>query len=211
MTFETELLASLGDADDAWDINITTRQCIFFDFDGYPIRIWDGMGKLIAGGYEWIGALNAAGESAVSIPPLRDTRDGSNLRYEFGLPFLDEDTFDALKADQDLARGRGVTVYEVLVNEGEGLRPGTDLHYDTGLKMRGAQFYSGYQQISDGEFVRVYSASVIARVLDAGRSVAPRGTYSDTCQNERAVIAGESSDSGCVFVSENVNRTYVFD
>lgn len=212
MSFETELLDHLGTATDAFDIRAATRRCFFYDFDGYPVRLWEGQGVLITtGDVEWLGTITAEGSNLHSAPPIRDPRDGSSPRYELSLPFIDRATFDALKADQDKARGRELTVYHVIVKKGEGLRPGTALRFSHRLIMQGVKFSEGLQEPAPGEIERTYAASVLCRTLEYGRSKFPGGTYTDTTQNERAALLGLGSDSGCSFVAGNANRTYVFD
>ena len=133
MSFETVLLELLGTAADAYDIRAGVRRCYFYDFDGYPVRIWDGQGVLTAGGYEWLGTMDADGNNHHTAPQIRDARDGASPRYEFGIPYLDRDTFDAMKADQALAQGRELTIYHALFQIGEGMLPETPLRFTAKL------------------------------------------------------------------------------
>lgn len=208
MSFESELLDLVGTAADSFDIKAAVRKCYFYDFDGYPVRMWDGQGKLFAGGQEWLGSMDGQGNNIHKSPAIRDARDGASPRYVFSLPYLDKATFDALKADQDLARGRELTIYHVLCKIGEGLRPTTALRFKARLQIKGTEFS---EQISGspGNMQAVRSASVIARSLEYGRSRMPAGTYTDTAQQERARVLGIASDSGCSFVASNSRRTYV--
>ncbi|MEL7281344.1 MAG: hypothetical protein AAGK79_13375 [Pseudomonadota bacterium] len=210
MSFETELLDLIGDASDSFDIRVAVRRCYFYDFDGYPLRLWDGVGVLhTSDGNEWIGTI-VDGQNYHQAPPLRDPRDGTSPRYEFGLPHVDGETFDALKADQGLVSDRELTVYHVLVQNGEGMRPGTALRFSHKLIMQGARFNQGLSE-AGGTIEREYSAFVLCRSLEYGRSKFPGGTYTDTSQSERAALLGVTSDSGCSFVAGNSVRTYTFD
>lgn len=219
MSFETELLAHLGDATDAWDIRATVRRCFFYDFDGYPTRLWDGQGVLTTttsvgaalgqiAANEWLGTITAEGQNLHSAPEISDDRDGTAPVYDFGLPHVDRATFDALKADQDLVKGRTLTIYDVIIPAGEGLLPQTAIRFNSKLTMQGADFSESFQEGAPGEYVRVYSASVSCRSGEAGRSRTPRGTYTDTCQRDRAALLGISDDTGCIFVAKNSQRTF---
>jgi hypothetical protein len=207
MTFETELLDHIGQATDSYDIRVVVRKCYFYDFDGSPVRLWDGQGKLFAGGHEWLGTIDADGTNHHQTPALRDARDGASPRYRFGLPYLDKATFDALKADQALARGRELTIYHALCKVGEGMRPATPLRFKARLQMRGTEFS---EQITGdiGQLQFVRSAYVTCRSLEYGRSRLPNGTYTDTAQRTRAASLGIATDSGCSFVAGNYIRTF---
>lgn len=207
MSFESDLIADLGDDTADHDIRVAVRRCYFFDFDGYPTRLWQGQGVLVAGGYEWLGTLDADGNDFLRTDVIQDSRDGTSPRYTFGIPYVDAATFDALKADQALVAGREMTRYAARIAPGEGLRPATSLRFTGRFLMVGAEF----SQRRGGEapsITRVRSASVVARSLEYGRSRMPNGTYTDTAQQERARLLGLASDSGCSFVARNARRTY---
>lgn len=207
MSFETELLAQLGTAADAWDIRAVVRRCWLFDFDGAPLRLWDGQGVLHAGGYDWLGTIDPAGNNRLTAPAVKDGRDGNSPQYRFEVPYLDAATFEGLKADQGLVRGRDLTCYHVVINVGEGLRPGTALRFAYRLTMQRAEFSDSLDG-GPANAVRNLRLSILCRADEVGRSKAPRGTYSDTVQRERARVLGVASDSGCVFVAGNAGRTY---
>lgn len=208
MTFETALLELTGTAADAFDIRAMVRRCFLYDFTGSPVRVWDGTGGLYAGGYEWLGTYDADGMNHHKAPAVRDDRDGTSPRYEFGIPYLDQTTFNALKASQALARGRDLICYHVVCQVGEGTRPGTDLRFNYRLAMRGVQFTERVDGEPGAEVI-IRAASVIAKSLEYGRSNAPAGTMTDTAQNERARLLGLASDSGCIMVAKNAQRTFV--
>lgn len=208
MSFETELLSALGSGTDAHDIRAVTRRCFFYDFAGDPVRLWHGCGKLYAGGYEWLGTIDANGTDHHQVPAMQDSRDGASPRYEFSLPYLDEMSFLELKADQAKAKGRNLLIYRVICLPGEGMRPLTALRFSRRLIMQGVQF----SETLEGEapnITRRYSASVLAASLEYGRTRVPNGTFTDTAQRERARLLGVASDSGCAFVAANSRRTYV--
>ena len=208
MTFEAELLDALGTAEDSFDIKAMVRRCFFYDFEGYPIRVWDGQGVLTAGGYDWLGTIDANGTNHHTAPAVADARDGTSPRYEFTIPYLDKTTFDALKADQDLAKGRDLTVYHVLFKVGDGLVPTTALRFGYKLIMRGTKFSEAVQGDTANPTV-IRSASVLARSLEYGRARLPNGIYNSTSQKERARVLGVTADSGCDFVAANSRRTYI--
>ena len=211
MTFKSVLLEMVGDASDSFDIRVSVRRCYFYDFDGHPVRMWDGIGVLsTSDGNEWMGTI-VDDVNMHQTPKLRDPRDGASLRYEFGLPYIDQATFDAMSADASLVEGREMTIYNVLVKEDEGLRPGTSLGFNRRLVMKGAKFTKGLSDAGAGNVRRTYGAFVLCRSIESGRSKFPGGTYTDTSQRERAALLGVANDSGCAFVAGNANRTYTWD
>lgn len=210
MSFESELLDALGEADDAWDIRVGVRRCFFYDFDGFPTRIWHGVGPMYAGGYEWLGTIDADGQDHHIAPNVQTTRDGTSPRYTFTIPYMDKATSAALKADQALALGRRMTCYHVIFLTGEGVRPQTPLRFNYELTMQGVEFSDSYEG-EPGSGQKVYSASVLMRTDEVGRSRTPGGTYTDTSQQERARLLGLTSDSFCAFVASNSRRTITIE
>jgi hypothetical protein len=208
MAFSDELLALTGTATDAFDVKAMVRRCFLYDFVGSPVRVWDGHGVLNAGGFEWLGTYDSAGQNHHTAPAVRDTRDGASPRYEFGIPYLDLTTFNALKASQALARGRDLICYHVLVKVGEGLVPTTALQYSYRLAIRGVQFSERVEGEPGAEHV-IRGASVLARSLEYGRTRVPAGTMTDTAQRARALALGVTADSGCSFVAKNAHRTFI--
>jgi len=220
--FETELLAITGQADDAHDIRAVVGRCFFYDFDGYPIRLWEGTGVLTTtfgvgdamvtpagtlAANEWLGTYDANGENRHAAPQIQDSRDGASPRLQFGIPHLDRATFDALKADQALVKERDLTIYNAIFGVGEGLRPQTPIRFAARLAMKGVTF-SRQMDGDPANPVMIYSASVLCATGEEGRSRIPGATYTDTAQRERARVLGLSSDSGCSFVAGNSQRTY---
>jgi hypothetical protein len=208
MTFQTELLDLTGAATDSFDIRAAVRRCYLYDFTGQPVRLWDGQGVLVADGEEWLGTFDATGTNRHRAPNVRGARDGTAPRYEFSIPFMDQTTHDALKADQALAMGRDLICYNVLCKVGEGLIPTTALRFNYRLAIRGVQFGERMEGARGSER-KVYSAAVIAKSLEYGRSRVPGGTMTDTAQRERARVLGVAADSGCAFVAQNARRTYI--
>lgn len=204
MTFESKLIEIVGTQADAYDIRATVRKCYHYDFADAPVRLWDGEGKLYAGGFEWLGTVVADGGNVHQSAALQDPRDGASPAYEFTLPFVDKTNFDAMKADRSLAEGRALTIYYVLCEEGEGLRPTTEMRFCAKLIMTGTKFV---EQVtgSPGSFQFVRSATVVART-STGRSRIPGFTWTDTSQRTRAALLGITSDSG--FSTNNDGRTY---
>ncbi len=224
MSFETELNDHIGTASDVYDIKAMVRPCYFYDFRGYPIRLWQGQGKLHtttsvgdaldAGGgntiaaNEWLGTIDGQGNDLHRTPAIRDNRDGTSPRYTFTIPYLDETTYDALKADQSLARGRSMTCYQALFAVGEGLRPQTAIWFDYRVEIKGIEFKRS-ADLTGGTVTLTRTASALTRSSQQGRSKAPGGTYTSTAQNMRAKLLGLASDSGCDFVAANSRRTFV--
>lgn len=208
MNFADFILAATGDVTDAFDIRVVARRLFFYDFDGHPIRLWDGVGRLYAGGHEWLGTIDGNGTNRHVAPMVRDPRDGTSPAYTFSLPYIDKGTFSALKADQRLATGRDLTCWYCGFLTGEGLRPSPELKFNFRLTIRSTDF-SQRLEFDGLETKRVYSASVQCRSLEAGRSRLPSGVYGSSSQAERARLLGLESDSGCDFVAANARRTYV--
>ena len=207
MTFEGDLLTYTGQANDPFDVRAVVRRCFFYDFIGQPVRLWDGQGVLVAGGYEWLGTIDADGMNHHQVPAVSDARDGTAPKYEFTIPYLDQVTFNALKADQDRARGRDLICYHALFNAGDGLRPSTGLRFNYRLAIRGIKFTEQVEG-EPGEEVFVRSVTAVAKSLEYGRSRVPGGTYTDTAQQDRARLLGLASDSGCAFMAKNSRRTF---
>ena len=208
MSFSDELLSLTGTATDAFDIKASVRRCFLYDFVGQPVRLWDGHGVLTAGGYDWLGTYDAMGSNRHKAPAVRDDRDGTAPKYEFGIPYLDKTTFLALKASQNLARGRDLICYHALFKVGDGLVPTTELLFGYRLAIRGVQFTERVDGEPGNETI-VRSASVFAKSLEYGRSRVPAGTMTDTAQNDRAHLLGLPSDSGCSMVGHNSRRTFI--
>lgn len=222
MTFSDALLELTGDADDSFDIRAMVRRCFLYDFDGYPVRLWEGQGVLQTttsvgdpvetplgnlAANEWLGTFDAAGNNLHRVPSVSDSREGNSPRYNFGIPYLDEETYLAIKGEQSKAAGRDVLCYHALIKGDEGLLPQTPIRFAWRMQMRGPVFKE-MVEVDGGKLVRIRSVSVLARSLEYGRSRVPSGTMTDTAQNERARLLGLDSDSGCSFVAANSTRTY---
>ena len=207
MTVDQAIIDAVGTAADAWDIRVIVRRCYLYDFTSGPLRLWDGVGKLTAGGYDWIGTIDADGNNRHTVAQVRDERDGSSPRYEFGVPYVDQVTFDLLKADKAQAAGRDLTAYSVFFDKDEGLLPQTALRFEFRLTMQSTRFEEKRDGVP-GEEVNVRSAFVIVRPGEFGQQTAPNGTYTATGQRERARLLGVSADSGCDFVAKNARRTF---
>lgn len=210
MSFESELLSAIGGADDVFDIRASVRRCFFFDFDGAPTRLWEGMGVLHADGHDWIGTIDANGTNHLSAPAVRDTRDGTSPQYQFSIPRLDAEDITALKLDRAKAAGRSLTCYHVLIKEREGMRPSEALRFSYRLTMQDVRFSQSVGGTAASP-QSVHKATVMARSGEVGRSRIPHGTLTDTSQQERARLAGFASDSFCSFVAGNSQRTITIE
>lgn len=221
--FKTRLLEITGAADDAHDIRAVVARCFFYDFDGYPVRLWEGHGVLttnLSVGHavetplgtlqanEWLGTYDADGNNRHEAAQLQDARDGASPRLSFGLPHIDRETYEALKGEQALAQGRDLVIYRAIFGVGEGLRPQTPIQFAARLTMKSVNFSRRTSGSPENPMVS-YSASVLVASGEEGRSRIPNATYTDTAQRERARQLGVTSDSGCVYVARNSQRTFI--
>lgn len=205
----------LGEADDISDITATVRKCWFYDFRDDPVYLWDGQGAFTDNlGREWLGTIDANGVNHHRAPPLQDGRDGSSASYTFTFNIPDragEDPltlYNALKEEQDKVAGRALICYLALFKEGEGLRPGTPLSFYKDLVMFSPKFSEEIQRGADNRVVKSYSASIVARDSNSGRSATPNRTYADTMQKRRANELGVAVDRGAEYLALLANRTY---
>jgi hypothetical protein len=205
----------LGDADSLTDIVATVRKCWLYDFDGDPVRLWDGQGTFTdSEGNDWLGTVDASGRNYHKSPPLQDGRDGTSASYSFVLTIPSipgENTlelYNALKTDQTKAIGRKLTCYLVLFIEGEGLRPNTPVSFYKELEMFAPTFSESMERSSAGTVVKVYTVSITAKDNNHGRSETPDRTYADTMQKRRAAQLGVPVDRGAEYLALLANRTY---
>lgn len=213
--FDDLLEEYLGDADSISDINVVVRKLWLYDFEGYPLRIWDGRGKLYtADGNEWLGTIDSAGNNHHKTPNIQDGRDGSSATYTFGLkiPQLPGQSqlelYQEMKADQSIVSGRSLTCYLAVFKEGEALRPSTPISFFKKLTMFAPKFTEGVERDPTGTIIRMYAVSVPAKDANYGRSNTPNGTYADTIQKRRAQERGVSVDRGAEYLAALGNRTY---
>lgn len=207
----------LGDADVLSDIRVVVRRLWFYDFDGYPTRMWQGKGRLFTeDGNEWLGTINDANQDYHKTPRIQDGRDGTSANYQFSMtiPDLPDESsgelYRALKADQGLVAGRALTGYLAIFKDGEALRPTTPIKFFKQLTMQSPKFKEGLTTDGNGVMIRQYTVSVTAKDANFGRSNTPNRTYNDTTQREYARQLGVTSppDLGCEFVAALANRTY---
>lgn len=205
----------LGEADALTDITLTVRRAWFYDFDGFPLRLWQGMGKLFTSdGNEWLGSIHPGGADLHETQPIQDGRDGSSATYTFGLtiPDLPNQTalqlYNELKEQQGIAAGRSLTCYLVLFRENEGLRPNTPISFFKELTMFAPKFSEAITRDESGSIHKIYRASIVAKDANFGRASVPNGTYADTIQKRRAAELGVDLDRGAEFLALLANRTY---
>lgn len=185
---------------------VICRRLIEFDFDVGPLRMWEGNGKLITpDGLEWIGYYHGD-QSYLSVPVLSDGRDGSSPLLEFQLGYINQETFDALKATPTRVKGRDLTIWRCYMVNDEGLRPVTPRGYPVKLTMISTSFTNQLDQ-DDVGYVHRLSCSVTARPVDERRTFAPNGTVTDADQNRRAERAGVVPDRYARFVPLQQNKT----
>lgn len=205
----------LGDDDAIDDIRVVVRRLWFYDFAGYPTRLWEGKGTLYTSdGNEWLGTINAANDNLHKTPALQDGRDGSSGSYKLGLTVIgttDETAFDlyeSLKQDQSLVTGRKVTCYLAIFKFDEALRPSTPIVFFKELIMSSPQFSEKLETGGDMTVRRKYEVTVTARDNNFGRAATPKRTYADTIQKQRAKELGVAVDRGAEFLALLANRTY---
>src|SRR5690606_26723487 len=97
-TFWDQIDAEIGDDEASHDIRLMVAVLHHFDFDGYPVRLWRGQGRLFTeDGQVWLGTIDALGNDRLSAPGFSDGRDGSSALLNFGLPYIDRETYLALR------------------------------------------------------------------------------------------------------------------
>jgi hypothetical protein len=215
MDFYSTLNDYLGEQDDVMDIRAVVRRCWFYDFNGEPVRLWQGQGKLFTSdGNTWLGTIDANGTDYHKTPAMQDGRDGTSPSYRMSIPIVDIpgqsafQLYEELKADQWRVTGRRIVCYLAIFNQGEALRPATPLSFFKEFTMFSPQFSEKVEANSAGTLVKSYQVSVSAKDNNFGRSNTPRGTYADTIQKERARQLGVTLDRGAEFLGLLANRTY---
>lgn len=218
--FDDLLEEYLGDEDVLSDIRVVVRRLWFYDFDGYPTRMWSGKGRLFTdGGVEWLGTINEANQDIHVTPRLQDGRDGSSANYQFKMTIPDipgessGELYNALKQDQGRVFGRELTCYLAIFKDGEGLRPSTPIKFFKRLVMQSPTFSEGFTVGQGGVMVRSYTVSVVAKDGNSGRSRVPNRTYTDTCQREYARQLGvtDTDDRGLEYVAQLANKTFTIE
>lgn len=213
MTFEDVLNEAIGSVGSNADIRLSIARCYEYQFDAPagPLRLWRGQGRLFTSDTRvWTGTVDALGKDHHQVPALDDGRDGTAANLQFGFPFLDKATWSDLKAMRVPVAGRLIRCWLVAVLPGEGLRPATAPEFFADVTMQAATFADATAMTDDGAMVRTYGITVLAKGGNAGRSRAPRGTYTDACQQQRAALLGVALDKGCGFVASIANETLQF-
>lgn len=206
--FEDRLNEYLGAATDTTDIRAVVRRCWFYDFLDFPLRLWDGKGRLFTeDGSEWYGTVNNRDENVHRTPGLADGRDGTAPSYEFTFGYLDAETYEALKTEQHRVNGRTLTCYLALFENGEGLRPGTPIDFLKSVTMESSKFDERLA-VEGSSVVRRYSITILAKDGNSGRSAIPGRSYADTHQKRYARELGVELDRGAEFLAGLANRTY---
>lgn len=212
--FYTLLDEQFGNDNDINDIRVVIRRCWYYDFAGYPLRVWQGQGKLFTSdGNSWLGTVDGNNRDHHVTPPISDGRDGSSATYTFSLMLTDvpgysaQEMYEAIKADQWRAAGRSLVCYLVAFKANEGLRPTTPIVFFKELTMMSTKFSEKIEQ-EDGMLTKKYTPSVVAKDGNFGRSNVPNGTYADAIQRQRAKELGVSVDKGCEYLALLANRTY---
>jgi len=205
----------LGDGDALSDIRVVVRRLWFYDFDGFPLRLWQGKGRLFTtDGEEWLGSINPANVDLHQTPAVQDGRDGSSPAYNFGMTLVDIpgqtafEAYQSLKAEQWRVTRRTLTCYLAIFKEGEALRPQTPHVFFKELTMFAPKFSEMLEGDGSGALMRKYKVMITAKDANFGRSNVPNGTYADTIQKQRAKELGVSVDRGSEYLALLANRTY---
>ena len=207
--FYTVLDEMLGEAEALTEVRVVVRRLWFYDFEGFPTRLWQGKGKLYTSdGHEWLGTITQAGDDVHVTPAIQDGRDGTSATYTMSMNVPNFEMYEALKRDKSLAVGRDVTVYLAIFKEDEALRPSTPHIFFKQMTMLNPKFTEDIRVGQNDVLERVYSVSVDAKDNNFGRANIPGGTYADTIQKERSRQLGVTNDRGCEFLALLANRTY---
>lgn len=214
--FDDKIDEILGDQDDLSDIILTVRRACFFDFFEYPLRVWQGFGKLYTqDGQEWLGTMTAGGADLFKTPAIQDGRDGASGSYNMSLNIVNLpggdtalETYEKIKAEQSRVINRKMYMFLVLFLEREGLRPNTPISFFKEFNMFSPKFSEKIEQDATGKLVKKYNVSVLCKDGNYGRANTPNRTYSDPMQKEYARQLGVTLDRGCEYVALLANRTY---
>lgn len=205
----------LGNSDAITDIRVVVRRLWFYDFDGYPLRMWQGKSTLFTeDGNEWLGTIDATNVDHHQTPAIQDGRDGSSATYNLSMNLVDvpgqtaREAYEALKADQWRVSRRPVTCYLAIFKENEALRPATPIVFFKELTMMSPKFSETIEFDNDSRVLRKYKVSIAAKDANFGRSNVPNGTYADAIQKQRAKELGVPLDRGSEFLALLANRTY---
>lgn len=203
-----------GEDNDINDIRVVVRRCWFYDFKDYPVRLWQGKGKLFTSdGNEWLGTIDNNNVDHHKVPPISDGRDGSSATYQFTLSLVDipgypiQQVYDDIKSEQWRAAGRTLTCYMAAFEPDEGLRPETPIVFFKEFTMMNTKF-SEKLESDNGILTKRYIPTVVCKDGNFGRSNIPNGTYSDSIQRFRAKQLGVDVDKGCEYLALLANRTY---
>ena len=212
-TYDEVLLAKLGDSDSIADIRAVARRCFFYDIDGYPTYLWNGPGRLhTTEGLTWLGTIAAGGKDLHKAPSVTDGRDGSSPTYQFSLQIIDTpglpayEVYNALRNEQWRVTGRPLTIYLVIFDDDDGLRPKTPKKFFKELTMKSTKF-SEKIEWNGSAMIKRYVVTVVAKDGNFGRANIPGGTYADATQKQRARELGVELDRGCEFVAKLANET----
>lgn len=208
--FSDWLNSRVGEAGDQRLIAFSYAVCWHYAFAEAPLYLWAGRSVLITqGGQPWFGTIDQRGRNHHTTPNIGDGRDGTSVQVKFGVPYLDQVTYEKFADDQDAVNGTIVTAYIVPVDEGEGLRPAMAPKYLRQYTLQSATFRESRADTKRSG-VKVYAATAIGKNGNHGRSQSARGTMTDPCQQERAAYWGEAPDYGAGFVAELARATRQF-
>lgn len=209
MTFDAALDEAIGTRG---DVGVCLKNLWFYDFDGYPIRMWNGEGRLFAGGQEWLGTQVLMSDGTLidvhKTPSISDGRDLTSPLLSFTLGLIDAVAYEALRLEKWRIHERTLTHYECLMLPDEGLRPSTPLNLVALLELFGSGAFEEKQMFDGRTFVRSRQISVQAKDDNYGRSLVPGRTFTDEGQKAHAAFYGVAVDKGGERIAQNANRIY---
>ena len=188
------------------DLALSHHVGLEFDFDGTTLRMWSGEGELVTpDGHNWYGwsVTNADGglDQYLTVAEIADPRDGNSALLEYALGFLDDATWEYCRGNKVKVKGRDLTVWSLYLKPEDGLAASIPQGDPQILTMVDATFQSDRVKGEDGEIVVRKRASVLAKNINAGRSVTEYGAYSDTTQKARSKqLFDVDDDTYCQYV-----------
>ncbi len=209
--FDARLVEMLGTATDTGDIRAVVRPFWKYEFASRTVRVWRGQGPAWdADGNKWLGTIDGSGTDHHKVPKIRDGRDGNSQRQDFGLMYIDAETYELLKSQTSEVEGQPLTLYWGLFSTEKTVRIDVPLKFHAQWTMKNVrQDEKAVLDPKTGKLTRQRNLIVAARGINVGRSQAPRLTATPQGQRLHADLLGVSGDKGMDFVPGLANRTYV--
>lgn len=186
-----DLLAQEYDSTRTSDRELVLGVTLKISFRSTTVRLWSGFGRLTTpNGDQWIGTHNGDDEnpgSYVQIPAIPSVREGNAPILTFVLGYLSKDQYEAIRADQDEAKGALIEVGKVLLPRGE-LNASCNPGAISRIRAKSVSFKENASKNEDGSLTVSYVASLQAQNFNAGRATVDVGTHSEAGQKFRAKL-----------------------